>query len=137
MQRTLARNLREGTLETAQKAGRGPGPRAVRTSWVPLEFLEGNAARTAEADALQEEQAPLLLEPPAPSEGDAAAAVDNAVPGKPVFAGRCAKNPDDLAGGPMVSGECSDLGVGGDFSTRDRLDHALDSFFEFHCLSLI
>lgn len=109
----------------------------MRTSWIPLEFLEGNAARATDSNALPEKQAPLLLEPAAPSEGDAAAAVDNAVPGKPVFAGRCVKDPDDLAGGPMVSGECGDLGIGCDFASGDRLDHALDSFFEFHCLSLI
>jgi hypothetical protein len=45
------------------------------------------------------------------------------------------ENPDDLAGGPVVSGEGGDLGVGGDFAAGDRLDHAFCPVLEFHSLS--
>lgn len=45
------------------------------------------------------------------------------------------KNPDDLAGGPVVSGEGGDLGVSRHLSAGDRLDHAFDPFFKFHCLA--
>lgn len=45
------------------------------------------------------------------------------------------KNPNDLAGGPVVSGEGGDLGVSRHLSAGDRLDHAFDPFFKFHCLA--
>jgi hypothetical protein len=136
MQRTLARNLRDGTLEAAQKTRRrGAGPGVPRASRLPLEFIEGNAARTTDTNALPQEQSPLFLETTAPSEGDPAAAVDDAVPGKPVFPGRRVEDPDDLAGGPVVSGEGGDLGVGSDFPARDRPDHVFDTILKFHSLS--
>jgi len=77
----------------------------------------------------------LLLESPAPSERDPAAAVDDAVPGKPVLFGRGMENPDDLAGGPVVAGEGGHLSVSGDFAAGDRLDHAFCPVFEIHCVS--
>jgi len=42
------------------------------------------------------------------------------------------ENPDDLSGGPVISGEGGDLGVGRHFPARNRPDHAFNSFFEFH-----
>jgi hypothetical protein len=101
-----------------------------------LEFLEGDSARAADADALPQEYSPLFLEPPAPFEGDPAAAANDTMPGKPVFLGGRVENPDDLAGGPMVSGEGGDLGVGSHFPARDRLDYAFCPFFKFHFLSI-
>jgi hypothetical protein len=119
-------------VERAEEFRGGPGSQAIQ---FPLKFLEGDAARAADVNAFLEEEAPLLLEPPAPSERNPAAAVDDAVPGKAVLVGGRVKNPDDLAGGPVVSGESGNLNVGGDFAAGDRLDHAFDSVLEFHCLS--
>jgi hypothetical protein len=119
-------------IELTEEFRRGPGSRAFQ---FPLKFLEGDAARAADADAFLEEEAPLFLEPTAPSERNPAAAVDDAVPGKAVLVGGRVENPDDLAGGPVISGEGGDLNVGGDFAAGDRLDHTFDSVLEFHCLS--
>lgn len=42
------------------------------------------------------------------------------------------ENPDNLSGGPMVSGEGGDLSVCRDFPAGDRFDYAFGPVLEFH-----
>ena len=42
------------------------------------------------------------------------------------------KNPDDLAGGPVVSRKSGDLSIGRDLAARNRLDRLLSPGLEFH-----
>jgi hypothetical protein len=42
------------------------------------------------------------------------------------------KDPDDLAGGPVVSRKSGDLSIGRHLAARDRLDRFLSSGLELH-----
>jgi hypothetical protein len=102
---------------------------------LPLKLREVDTPVVIDTNSFPDEKALLFLETLSPCEGDTTAAVDDPVPGKAVLLGGGMENPDNLAGGPVVSGEGGDLGVAGHFPAGNRPDHVFDPVLEFHVRS--
>ena len=89
---------------------------------------EVDAATEVELDAFVFQEDALEVAALGWGEGDAAGAVDDAVPGEFSGAALGVEDAGDLAGGAGVAGECGDLSVGGDGAVGNCGDGVGDGF---------
>ncbi len=132
----MSHKMGTGLFLPGELAEESSGRSGLMAHRFPLELVEIDMTVAIDSHSFARKKALLLLESPAPFEGDSAAAVDDTMPGKAFLLGGSVEDPDDLAGGPVVPGEGGNLSVGDYFSAGDRLDYALHAFLELHARTL-
>ena len=116
-------------LERFQEFPRALGRTGAR---LPLELVEGDAAAGTDPYAFAEELPALLFESLPARERYPAAAVDDAMPGKPGRFRTGMEDARDLSRPARIPGKRGDLPISSHFPPGDGSDAPLDPLFEFH-----